>query len=103
MRTIVPDTFNGSKAWEALDIERIDNVTIRLHWTDQPYIWHINDGPEVFVVLDGRVDMHARQGGVERVYRLDVGHIFHAQNGDEHVAHPIGSARVLVIERAGSI
>lgn len=103
MRTIVPNTFTGSKAWAALDVERIDDVTIRLHWTDQPYIWHVNDGPEVFVVLDGEVDMHTRQDGTESIHRLGVGDIFHAQDGDEHVAHPIGNARVLVIERAGSI
>jgi len=38
----------------------IPNATVRLHWTDQPYKWHINDGEEVFVVLDGAVDMHTR-------------------------------------------
>lgn len=103
MRTIVPAAFTGSRAWDALDIERIDEATVRLHWTDQPYKWHVNDGPEVFVVLDGIVDMHTRHRGTESVHRLNVGDIFHAQDGDEHVAHPIGGARVLVIERAGSI
>jgi hypothetical protein len=29
--------------------------------------------------------------------------VFHAEAGDEHVAHPKGMARVLVIERAGSV
>ncbi|MCV9938542.1 cupin [Boseaceae bacterium BT-24-1] len=103
MRTIKPRDFTGSRAWEALDIERIDDATIRLHWTDQPYKWHVNDGPEVFVVLDGEVDMHTRTGGVESVQRLAPGDIFHAQDGDAHVAHPVGPARVLVIERAGSV
>jgi mannose-6-phosphate isomerase-like protein (cupin superfamily) len=103
MRTIKPQDFTGSRAWEALDIERIDDATIRLHWTDQPYKWHVNDGPEVFVVLDGEVDMHTRTDGVESVQRLLRGDIFHAQDGDAHVAHPVGPARVLVIERAGSV
>ncbi|MEQ1954962.1 cupin [Mesorhizobium sp. CN2-181] len=103
MRTILPQGFTGTRAWDALDIERIGDATIRLHWTDQPYKWHVNDGPEVFVVLDGAVDMHTRQDGVEQVHRLNVGNIFHAEDGDEHVAHPLGGARVLVIERAGSV
>nr|WP_321456584.1 cupin domain-containing protein [uncultured Cohaesibacter sp.] len=102
MNKIKASEFTGLKAWDALDIERIEDATIRLHWTDQPYRWHINDGPEVFVVLDGEVDMHVRQQGVESVLRLKVGDIFHAENGDEHVAHPDGPARILVIEKAGS-
>ncbi|QPC86773.1 cupin [Mesorhizobium sp. NBSH29] len=103
MRTIKPKNFTGSRAWEALDVETIDQATIRLHWTDQPYKWHVNDGPEVFVVLDGAVDMYTRTNGEEKIHILNVGDIFHAQDGDEHVAHPVGIARILVIERAGSV
>ena len=103
MRLINPLDFTGEKAWDALDIERIDDATIRLHWTDKPYIWHINDGPEVFVVLDGQVDMHIREAGEEKIIPLKSGDIFHAEEGDEHVAHPNGPARILVIERAGSV
>lgn len=103
MRIIRPGDFTGDHAWQALDIERIDDATVRLHWTDQPYEWHVNDGPEVFVVLDGAVDMHFRDAGGEKTVRLDKGDIFHAETGDEHVAHPLGAARVLVVERAGSV
>ena len=103
MRKITPREFTGSKAWQALDIEQIDHATIRLHWTDASYIWHINDGPEVFVVLDGEVDMQVRENGIEKVLLLKPGDIFHAEAGDEHLAHPRGPARVLVIEKAGSI
>src|SRR5690606_30364298 len=94
--------FTGRSAWDALSIERIDDATVRLHWTDQPYRWHINDGPEVFAVLDGRVDMHVRTVGGEQVLHLETGDIVHGEPGDEHVAHPLGEARILVIERAGS-
>lgn len=103
MQKITANEFTGQKAWEALDIERIEDATIRLHWTDAPYKWHVNDGPEVFVVLDGEVDMHVREKGMESVLRLKPGDIFHAQDGDEHVAHPDGPVRVLVIEKAGSV
>ena len=33
---------------------------------------------------------------------LETGHILVASSGDEHMAHPVGAARVLVIERSGS-
>lgn len=103
MQIIKAGTFRGKEAWDAMHIERIDDATVRLHWTDKPYKWHINDGPEVFVVLVGAVDMHTRQNGEEAVHRLNVGDVFHAESGDEHVAHPVGEAHALVIERAGSI
>jgi len=103
VRKITANEFTGERAWDALDIDRIEGATVRLHWTDAPYIWHVNDGPEVFVVLDGQVDMHIRRDGRDEILHLQVGDIFHATDGDEHVAHPDGPARVLVIEKAGSV
>lgn len=103
MKVIRARDFIGKSAWDALHIERIDDATVRLHWTDKPYRWHVNDGPEVFAVLDGRVDMHVRTANGEEVLHLEAGDIFHAETGDEHVAHPLGEVRVLVIERAGSV
>lgn len=103
MRRINPRDFTATKPWEAMDIERIDDATVRLHWTDSPYKWHVNDGPEVFVVLDGAVDMMVRDEDGERSIHLKPGDIFHAEAGDEHVAHPCVPSRILVIERAGSV
>jgi hypothetical protein len=48
--------------------------------------------------------MHYRlPGGAESAVRLEPGAIFVAQEGEEHVARPEGEARILVIERKGSI
>ncbi|WP_417317296.1 cupin [Emcibacter sp.] len=95
--------FSSDRAWGAKDIANMGGVTTRLHWTDQPYKWHINDGEEVFVVLDGTVEMFFRINGIEDSEILNVGDIFFASVGEEHVAHPIGEARILVIEKEGSI
>lgn len=81
----------------------MNGVTTRLHWTDQPYKWHVNDGQEVFAVMEGMVDMHYRQDGVEAIVRLEAGDIFFADLGCEHVAHPVGPARILVVEKEGSV
>ncbi|MGI8723295.1 MAG: hypothetical protein ACR2JG_13835 [Geodermatophilaceae bacterium] len=88
MRFLDASSYTADRPWGALDITEIDDATVRLHWTDQPYVWHVNDGPEVFVVLDGAVDMYYRQGGQEQV---------------EHVAHPAPQARILVVERRASL
>lgn len=103
MRVIQASDYTAERAWGALDIATVDDATVRLHWTDQPYIWHVNDGPEVFVVLDGAVDMHHRLDGVEQVHRLEPGTICFAEPGDEHVARPAPEARILVVERRGSL
>ena len=95
--------FTASRAWGALDIANMGGVTTRLHWTDQPYKWHVNDGEEVFVVLDGTVDMHYRGAGEEKQVVLHAGDIFFAGLGCEHVAHPRGAARILVVEKEGSV
>jgi mannose-6-phosphate isomerase-like protein (cupin superfamily) len=95
--------FRADRAWGARDLAEIDGATARPHWTDQPYTWHVNDGGEVFVVLDGEVDMHFRRDGRAECVRLKPSDIFLANVGDEHVAHPIGEARILVVERKASV
>ena len=103
MKFISPREFTGKKAWDALPVADMNGITTRLHWTDAPYVWHVNDGEEVFVVLDGEVDMHYRQDGETQVRRMATGDIFHATVGTEHVAHPLGEARILVVETKGSV
>ncbi|CAM2172020.1 cupin [Burkholderia orbicola] len=84
MNIIRSAAFTADRAWGALDIANLNGITVRLHWTDQPYRWHVNDGEEVFAVLE-------------------TGDVFHATVGTEHVAHPLGAARILVIETEGSV
>ena len=103
MKIIRSKDFRADSAWGALDIANMDGITTRLHWTDQPYKWHVNEGEEVFVVLDGKVEMRYRLNGEEKSTLLETGDIFFAATGTEHVAHPVGEARVLVVEQEGSV
>jgi mannose-6-phosphate isomerase-like protein (cupin superfamily) len=103
LKIIRSKDFTGDRPWAALDIANMNGITTRLHWTDQPYKWHVNDGQEVFVVLDGRVEMHFKENGVETSTMLDTGDIFYASVGTAHVAHPVGQARILVVESEGSV
>lgn len=103
MEIIKSKNFKPQQAWEAKEIANMNGITTRLHWTDQPYRWHINDGEEVFVVLDGIVEMLFKEDGTEQSVILEAGDIFYASIGTEHVAHPRGEARVLVVESEGSV
>jgi mannose-6-phosphate isomerase-like protein (cupin superfamily) len=96
-------TFIADCAWGARDIAEVAGATVRLHWTDKPYVWHTNDGAEVFMVVEGLVDMFYKQDGVEKCVRLGPNDMFAAGIGDEHVAHPVGAARILVVEEKGSV
>ena len=103
MNIIRSTEFTAQRAWGALDIANMNGITVRLHWTDKPYEWHINDGEEVFAVMDGQVRMDYRENGEVRSVLMNPGDIFFASVGAEHVAHPLGEARVLVVEKEGSV
>ena len=103
MKIIRSKTFTAARPWGALDIANMRGITTRLHWTNEPYRWHVNDGEEVFAVLDGQVEMRYREAGVEQSVILETGDIFYASVGTEHVAHPLGEARILVVETQGSV
>ncbi len=96
-------TFRPDTAWDALDIASMGTVTTRLYWADQPYKWHINDGPEVFAVLDGKVEIRSRQHDTEESVLLQTGDVMFADEGCEHMAHPHGSARILIIKQQPNV
>lgn len=99
MKVIRSKTFTASEPWAALDIANMNGITTRLHWTDQPYHWHTNDGDEVFVVLGGVVEMKYKLDGNDETVELEEGDIFFASAGTEHVACPRVASRILVIEK----
>ncbi|MGI9280353.1 MAG: cupin [Endozoicomonas sp.] len=103
MKIIRSKEFKPNRAWEALDIANMNGITTRLHWTDAPYKWHTNDGEEVFVVIDGKVEMKYKENNTEKSIILYPGDIFFATTGTQHVAHPCMPSRVLVIEQEGSV
>ena len=91
--------FRSEAAWRGPTVARIGKAAVKLRWTDQPFRWHVNDGPEVFVVLAGEVDMHVRsESAPVEVVHLRAGDLLHIEAGEEHVAHPRGEATILVIE-----
>jgi len=104
MRVFKSKDFTGKRAWEALDVASMNgSITTRIHWTNAPYKWHTNDGEEVFAVLDGAVEMRYRENGLKKSVELRAGDVFFAEAGCEHVAYPIGEARILVVEKEGSL
>lgn len=103
MKIIKSKEFTPKEAWDSKLISNMNGITTKLHWTNKPYKWHINDGQEVFVVLEGQVEMFYKENKKEKSTILKIGDIFYASVGTEHYACPIGEARILVIEKEGSV
>jgi len=102
MEVIDSHSFRADRAWGSRLLLDTGDHAARMHWTDQPYRWHDNTGDELFVVLDGVVEMHHLEGGKEQVHVLCAGQMALIAAGERHVAHPRGQARILVIERKDS-
>ncbi|GAB2506242.1 cupin domain-containing protein [Lysobacter humi (ex Lee et al. 2017)] len=91
--------YTASRAWGSTRVAAFAGLEARVHWTDTAYPWHVNDGDELFVVLDGVVDMHWRRpGAAAQVATLGAGDVWTGAGGVEHRAIPRGEARVLVVE-----
>ena len=104
MRLVKAKAFKADRAWGSDLLEVFEGRTsVKLHWTDAPFVWHANDGPEVLAVMDGVIDMHVRRKGREEVIRMEAGDLMHFEDGDEHVVHPVGEARLLVVEHVDSL
>ena len=75
------------------EVAKIAGAAVRLHRTDQAYPWHTNEEAEVFVVLNGEVEMPYRKARQEKVVSMQAGEIFYS--GEVLVApSPIPSARL---------
>jgi mannose-6-phosphate isomerase-like protein (cupin superfamily) len=101
MQTSDTRALTGPTDWSGPTYSGFGNASVKLRWIKDAYKWHTNDGPEVFLVLDGTVDMHVRSGDGQSVMRrLSAGEMIFIDEGEEHIACPSGAARILVVERA---
>ena len=102
MEFINSRSFVADAAWASRVLLDLENHTVKIHWTDKPYRWHQNAGEELFVVLDGVVEMSFMEGGQEHMRVMEPGHMALFGDGEQHVARPRGEARILVVEEKGT-
>ena len=97
-------SLNGPVDWSGPTMPPIGNAVAKLRWINTPFRWHRNSGAELFLVLDGEVDMHVRSNAAAEaeIVRLGPGQMVLIEDGEEHVAFPRGAARVLVVEQEDS-
>lgn len=98
-RVVHARDYRPARAWDALELLRVDGVAARLQWTDAEQRWQTCAEDQIVAVLEGLVDMHYRCNGEDRFVTLGAGDVFVAAAGCERLARPRGEAHVLVIER----
>ena len=94
------DELSGPEDWTGPTFA-IGNAAAKLRWINSAYRWHRNEGAELFLVLEGEVDMHVRSspGAAVQVAELKAGSALLIEDGEEHVAYPRGAAKILVVEQ----
>lgn len=104
MQTFDVAALSGPVDWSGPTLPGIAGAVVKLRWINSAFRWHRNTGSELFCVLDGEVDMHVRSGpdAAAQMMRLGPGQMMFIEDGEEHVAHPLGEARILVVEEEDS-
>ena len=98
MEMIDTRCVDGPVAWSGPTFTGFGGAAVKLRWIDRPFRWHRNDGREFFLVLAGAVEMRTRRHGHVASLLLEEGQAVIIEAGEEHVAHPQGPSRVLVVE-----
>ena len=98
------NTLSGPVDWSGPTMPAIGTAVAKLRWINSPFRWHRNTGRELFLVIDGHVDMHVRTGpeAPVEIIALTPGKLVFIEDGEEHIAHPRGEARILVVEQEDS-
>lgn len=104
MRRFDTATLSGPEDWSGPTMTGIGNAVAKLRWINSAFRWHRNTGAELFLVLDGEVEMHVRKNPAAdaEIVTLTPGQLLLIADGEEHVAYPRGEARVLVVEQEDS-
>jgi mannose-6-phosphate isomerase-like protein (cupin superfamily) len=86
--------------WMPRIVSQFNNYHIKLVKVKGEFTWHNHtDTDEFFLVLDGTLDIHFRDGKV----KLDPGEMFVVPKGMEHKPSAEKECHILLIELAGTI
>lgn len=100
--------------WSPRVLTRVNDYDVRLAKVEGTFVWHSHpDTDELFVVLDGNLDIHLRQpgpgnagrhsGATETVVHLDRHDVFVVPRGVEHCPASAEGAAVMLLEPTGTL
>lgn len=85
--------------WSPRILTRVNDYDVRLAKVEGTFIWHSHpDTDELFIVLDGRLDIHLRQSGTESVVHMGRHDVFVVPRGIEHCTESSEGAAIMLLE-----
>ncbi|MGA8535425.1 MAG: cupin domain-containing protein [Candidatus Tumulicola sp.] len=89
-----------TETWTPKIVGEINDFHVKLVKLDGEFVWHHHDAEdELFLVVDGSVDMHYRTGdGYERVERFGRGEFLIVPHGVEHNPVAAAGTKLLLLE-----
>jgi mannose-6-phosphate isomerase-like protein (cupin superfamily) len=89
-----------SDRWSPRIIAQMNDYHIKLGKIQGEFIWHSHaDTDEVFIVLDGAMRIHLRDGSVD----LKAGEMFVVPKSAEHKPCAEKECRIMLVELAGTV
>jgi mannose-6-phosphate isomerase-like protein (cupin superfamily) len=86
--------------WSPKIVARMNGDEFKLVKLQGEFVWHRHaDTDEVFIVVDGEMTLHFRDGDV----RLRAGEMFVVPKGVEHKPSAAAECRVMLVEAAGTV
>jgi mannose-6-phosphate isomerase-like protein (cupin superfamily) len=86
--------------WSPRIIARMNDYHFKLVKFQGEFVWHDHaDTDEVFIVLEGSMRIHFRDGDVA----VGAGEMFVVPKGEEHKTSADGECLALLVERAGTV
>jgi mannose-6-phosphate isomerase-like protein (cupin superfamily) len=88
-----------SEHWTPKIVAQMNDYQFKLVKIQGEFVWHSHaDTDEVFIVLDGEMTIHFRDGEV----RLRAGEMFVVPKGQEHKPSASRECRMMLVELAGT-
>ncbi|TDO92608.1 cupin domain-containing protein [Enemella evansiae] len=100
------DRLLGSfdELWSPRVLSRFNDVDVKVARLRGDYVWHSHpDTDELFLVLDGSLEIQLREDGAERSVRLGRHDVFVVPRGMEHCPRTADGASVLLMEPTGTL
>jgi mannose-6-phosphate isomerase-like protein (cupin superfamily) len=89
-----------SEQWSPKVVARMNDYEFKLVKLQGEFVWHGHaDTDEVFIVVDGEMTLHFRDGDVP----LRAGEMFVVPRGVEHKPSAAAECRVMLVETAGTV